>query len=310
MGFYRLILFSCMDRKKSKKIRVVATHSGTFHADDVFAVSVLRLIYPNARVMRTRNTDELKKADIRIDVGGVYHFLTKDFDHHQRGGAGMRENGIPYASAGLIWKHFGKRLVSSDEVFNQIDAKIIQYVDADDVGFEGYTVEKLKPYTVSDFISGLNPHWPNVSSALFDSYFEEAVSIVVNLLKREIEGTEGIFKAKTLLRKKIKGSTGKYIVLDEYLPWKETLVQESNLYYIVYRDPIENNWLIMAVPVSLDSFENRKDLPKSWAGLVNEALQKVTGVKDATFCHNNLFCAVAKTKQGAIKLVELALKNG
>jgi uncharacterized UPF0160 family protein len=38
-------------------------------------------------------------------------------------------------------------------------------------------------------------------------------------------------------------------------------------------------------------------------------LQKVTGISDATFCHRSLFYAVAKSKKGAIKLVELAIKN-
>jgi uncharacterized UPF0160 family protein len=40
---------------------------------------------------------------------------------------------------------------------------------------------------------------------------------------------------------------------------------------------------------------------------MNEELAQVTGVADAVFCHNKLFMAVAKSKEGAIKLAELAL---
>lgn len=299
-----------MDRKKIKKIHLVATHNGTFHADDVFAIAILRIVYSGLKIVRTRDKKELENADIRVDVGGTYSFSTSDFDHHQKGGAGERENGIPYASAGLIWKHFGRKLVSSDEVFEQIDKKIIQYVDANDVGISGYRVEELEPYTISDFISGLNPHWPDVSAELFNSYFEEAVSMIVSLLRREIDSAEGVIKAKKILREKIKHSDKDYIILEEYLPWKETLVNESNLKYILYPDAVEDKWLICAVPVSLNSFENRRNLPKSWAGLTDDKLQKASGVSDALFCHNNLFIAVAKTKKGAIKLVELALKDG
>jgi len=36
-------------------------------------------------------------------------------------------------------------------------------------------------------------------------------------------------------------------------------------------------------------------------------LAKVTGVPDATFCHNGRFLAVAKSKEGALKLAEIAL---
>jgi uncharacterized UPF0160 family protein len=57
------------------------------------------------------------------------------------------------------------------------------------------------------------------------------------------------------------------------------------------------------------SFINRKDLPFSWSGLRDEEFQKVTGVSDAVFCHRALFLAVAKSKEGAIKLAQLALEN-
>ena len=56
-----------------------------------------------------------------------------------------------------------------------------------------------------------------------------------------------------------------------------------------------------------NSFKNRKDFPTIWAGLRDEKLQKVTGVSDSIFCHRGLFLAVAKSKEGAVKLAKLAL---
>ncbi len=290
-------------------MKVVAVHNRDFHADDVFAVSILRLIYPKLRVIRTRDENKLKEVDARIDVGRKYDSATNDFDHHQKGGAGERKNGIPYASAGLIWKHYGRKLTNSDEVFEHIDEKIIQYVDANDTGVDTYEIKKLDPYTIAEFINGLNPHWPDESEKLFDHHFEEAVSIISKLLNREIEAAEGLVTGKRVLREKLKKAKGEYLVLEEYLPWRETLVKESNLKFIVFPDSIEKHWCVLAVPVALGSFENRKDLPKSWAGLAGEELQRVTGVSDAKFCHNKLFVAIASSKEGAIKLVELALKN-
>ena len=38
-------------------------------------------------------------------------------------------------------------------------------------------------------------------------------------------------------------------------------------------------------------------------------LEKVTGVPGSVFCHNDRFVAVAKTKEGAIELAQLALDN-
>lgn len=287
----------------------IAVHNRDFHADDVFAIAILKLIYPEVKVIRTRDEKELKKVDARIDVGRMYNPKTNDFDHHQNGGAGKRENGIPYASAGLIWKHFGKKLVSSDDTFNYIDERIIQYIDADDAGVETYVVKELDPYTIADFIHDLNPPWPGQSENLFNKYFEEAVSIVMTLLKRKIEAAGELIKARKRIKEEVKKSNGEYLLLEQYLPWKETVIKESNIKYVVYPDPIENQWCILAVPVSLNNFENRKNFPKEWAGLAGKDLQKVTGVKDAKFCHNNLFLAISGSKEGAIKLVELALKN-
>ncbi len=58
-------------------------------------------------MIRTRDLEVINKADIVIDVGGEYNADTGRFDHHQRGGAGERENGIPYSSFGLIWQKYG-----------------------------------------------------------------------------------------------------------------------------------------------------------------------------------------------------------
>lgn len=290
-------------------MKKIAVHNGEFHADDVFAVAILKLIHPEVKVIRTRDKEELKNADARIDVGQSYNSGTNDFDHHQQGGAGERKNGIPYASAGLIWKHFGEKLVSSSEVFDYIDEKIIQFVDADDVGLDTYTIKKSNPYTIADFIHGLNPGWPNQTEELSNKYFEEAVPTITNLLKREIETSEELIKARKIIREEIKKSNGEYLLLEKYLPFRKTVTEESDLKYVVYPHATEDYWCLFAVPLSMNTFENRKNLPKEWGGLVDETLQKITGVKDAKFCHNNLFLAIANSKEGAIKLAELALKN-
>jgi len=54
---------------------------------------------------------------------------------------------------------------------------------------------------------------------------------------------------------------------------------------------------------------NRKNFPKLWAGLRDEELQNVTGVPDAIFCHRGLFLAIAKSKEGAIKLAQIAVES-
>ena len=50
---------------------IIATHDFDFHTDDVFAIALLKLIYPDATIVRTRDITLLKKADMRVDVGRV-----------------------------------------------------------------------------------------------------------------------------------------------------------------------------------------------------------------------------------------------
>ena len=76
------------------------------------------------------------------------------------------------------------------------------------------------------------------------------------------------------------------------------------LYVIV---PKAGRWYVHCVPKEEGSYENRKSFPEAWAGLRDEDLAHVSGVPDATFCHNARFLAVAKSKEGAISLAEKAL---
>ena len=75
--------------------------------------------------------------------------------------------------------------------------------------------------------------------------------------------------------------------------------------FVVYGD--KEDWSVVAMRREKNSFGNRKDFPSAWAGLRKEELRKITGVNEAVFCHNNLFLAVAETKEGAVKLAELAI---
>ena len=290
-------------------MKKIAVHSGSFHADDVFAVGILRLIYPKLKVIRTRDPEELKKVDARIDVGGKYNPEKNDYDHHQREGAGERDNGILYASTGLIWKHFGKKLVSNDIIWKNIDEKIIQYIDADDSGIKTYTSEKLKPYTISAAIAGFNPPWPNSKNPkLFAKNFEEAVKFATRIMNGEIGRMEGKFKGKEIIMKEAADAKD-YIILDEYIPWKKVSVEETDLKFVIYKNDMDNKWMAVAVPKSMDSFENRKSFPMRWGGLMDEELEKVSGVKGAIFCHRALFIVAAKSKKGIIEMVEKALSE-
>lgn len=166
-------------------IKRIITHSGVFHADEVFAIAALRLIEDTEfPVLRTRDPQELSesKADpetVVVDVGSVYDPSLNNFDHHQREGAPEpRANGVPYSSFGLIWKHFGTTYCSK-RVADKVDFLLVQKVDALDCGYGG----RVEQVTISDFIS-----WHNTEEAdLINECFEEALLVARKALTLCIE---------------------------------------------------------------------------------------------------------------------------
>jgi len=136
------------------------THSGTMHADEVFATAFLDLYLGDIRVYRTNNIDPLKISRDTL----IYDIGRGKFDHHQND-ALKREDGITYSSIGLLWKEFGKDFLKKkdytniEEIFNAVDKDLIEGIDADDNGvFPKIEVPSdYKVKTISNIIKLFNP---------------------------------------------------------------------------------------------------------------------------------------------------------
>ncbi|WP_415898482.1 MYG1 family protein [Neptuniibacter sp. QD48_11] len=282
----------------------IVTHSGNFHADDVFSIAALRAIFPSFKLIRTRDEELIRQADIVVDVGGEYDPDTGRFDHHQRGGAGERENGIPYSSFGLIWQKYGVEICQGNaEVAQAVDADLVSAIDAIDCG---YGDGVAKGVSLSQTISMFNPTWQEETH--FDEGFDEAVDFASRVLNRFIASADGGISAKDIVAKAIENAEDpRVIVLEQYTPWKRTVhALSKEALYIVYPSDT-GQWRIQAIPVKPGSFEDKKSLPKSWAGLSGKALQDETGISDAMFCHNGLFIAGCESFDSTMKMAELAL---
>ncbi len=284
--------------------KTIVTHDGNFHADDVFSIAALKSIFPDFSLIRTRDLAVIAQADIVIDVGGEYNADTGRFDHHQRGGAGARENGIPYSSFGLIWQKYGLALCQNNqEVANAVDDGLVSTIDAIDCGHVEGVAQGI---SLSQTISMFNPTWQEDGD--FDACFNEAVDFAARILARFIASADGGISAKVIVAKAIENAEDpRVIVLEKYTPWKRTVHALSTAaLYMVYPSQ-SGQWRIQTVPVEPGSFEDRKSLPQAWAGLSGKALQEVTGIDDAMFCHNGLFIAGAESFTNTIKMAAIAL---
>ena len=294
--------------------KIVVTHSGNFHTDEVFACAVLSLLNDgNIEVIRSRDSEVWATGDYVVDVGGEYDSARGRFDHHQEGGAGVRPNGIPYSSFGLVWKEFGENLCGNREAARRIDEKMVQPIDAADCGIDSFilTGKNIFPYLFHHLVASFRPTWKEElnHSTTYDEGFARAFDIATEVLKREIitaqDYEEGARVAEDAYQK---AEDKRVVIVDGQYPWEEVLNKHPEPIFVVKPDKTEPRWKVRTVRLHHESFKARKDFPKAWAGKNGEEFARVTGVPDAIFCHNSgTYIVVAGSKEGALALAKLAV---
>ena len=293
-----------MEDMKSGKKKVVV-HNGPFHLDDVCAVAVLALLFDdNIEIIRTRDENKIATADYVLDVGSKYdgiHF----FDHHQE--SILRDNGVPYAAFGLVWRSFGEVLCDSEEVAKIIDQELVQPSDANDNGVQFFVIRgDLEPFCLHDVIRIFNANWKDKERD-DDAIFASLVEFAKGLIAREILRIKARVEGEIIVRKTYLESTDRQIlVLDENYGVSDSFFAEfpEILFFVA---PYGDRWQAKGVRQNPGNLKLRKNFPKKWAGLRDEELQVVSGVSDAVFCHRNLFMAAAWSKEGAVALAKKAL---
>lgn len=292
-----------------KPVRII-THSGTFHADELLATAAI-LIFLDGKpyeIIRTRDPGVIATGDFVIDVGAQYDPAINRFDHHQYGGAGARENGIPYSAFGLVWKQYGEVICGSKKVAEVIDRHIGHPVDMGDNGMDYYT--KIRPDTeplILQFVVAMfRPTWK--AEAAYDERFVELVTFMKRLLELQITVEKNRIEGSRFVEASYQDAADKrVIILDGPYPWHEVLAAHPEPLYVVKPKSQNSYWEVECVRDDSNGFTNRKDLPESWAGKFEAELPQITGIPDAIFCHNRRYIAVAKTKESALKLALMAL---
>ena len=279
------------------------THSGVFHADEVMATAILSAVGPVA-LARVNKVPEGTAAFV-YDVGGG------KYDHHQKGGGGSRENGVPFSSAGMIWRDFGKALVSCDQAWAFVDQELIQGIDSIDNGVYPVVDYAAKAATISSLISGFNPEWDSEEAS--DEAFLKAVAFAQGVLARAIASAEAKARAKALVDEAIRASENRVVILPRFAPWQEYILSSASkkaeeALFVVFPSN-RGGYNVQSIPDRLGSFGNRKALPEAWRGLPPEGLRKVCGVADATFVHAAGFIGGAETLEGALEMAKKAIAN-
>lgn len=285
------------------------THSGTFHADEVMATVFLLNKYGDIKLYRT-STPTNKEAFI-YDVG------FGEFDHHALDFDKIRDNGIKYASCGLIWEKYGMDISSKLNIndvksfYDVIEKNIVMDIDRDDNGQALKNEPEIKMQNIPNLIASFNPNWDDLSSE--DKCFLNAVCFANTIFNNISNNIISKQKAKVIIDEKINESENGILILDNYMPWKEIVLSSNNpkakdILYAVFPSK-RGGYNVVATPQSPGSFTVKKPFPSNWAGKEGLELQKISGINTITFCHKNLFICACETYKDAIKIAELSLNN-
>lgn len=331
----------------------IGTHNGAFHCDEVLAVYMLRQTtqFSGAEVVRTRDAAVLANMDIVVDVGGEFNSATNRFDHHQKGfeetfaSSGPRSS-IKLSSAGLIYRHFGREVVSTllqkhgisltetevETVFLHVYDSFMEAIDGIDNGVTRYISDSPARYRsntdLSSRVGRLNPEWyvPKEEQDQ-DKSFELAVKLVGPEFDDAVfHAAKSWLPARALVEKAMNArfddfASGEIMVLRDWAPWKSHLYDiekeaeeqgagedKKKILYVVYEDVTGASWRVQCVPKEPGSFESRRPLPKQWRGIRDAALTEESGIPECVFVHASGFIGGNKTFEGAFSMAKKSLE--
>lgn len=279
---------------------LVGTHSGTFHADDVLAFSLIRtFVDPGAEVVRTRDKDALDACDIVVDVGGDFDPARLRFDHHQGSYQG------PRSSAGMVVDWLADEGRISADLAHHLRHRLVEYVDAVDTGRRAPDVEVPCFARIVEAIGQGREDAEDQRRA-----FLEAAGVGCCLLDGLVRGHDRVCQARQAVKEAMDDAVAagrSVIFLDRYYPWKPIYFEyggETHPTDYVLFPSEDDTWKLIAIPPTLGQFEQKRPLPASWAGKMGEELEAATGVPGSVFCHKNRFIAVFQTREGVIEALE------
>lgn len=300
-------------------ISFLVTHSGGFHADELLSTVILTRLFAQAQIVRSRDEAWITPAEDRIiyDVGRAYDTDARIFDHHQRG-APLRDDGQPFSSFGLIWRHFGRDYLRAldvpadhvDQIHRDFDAGFVLPVDLVDNGALSPSAAGplLADLTLPVLLESLKPVFDETDPEAETRAFHDALAIARAFVEASIRRKAAKYRAESMVLQAISDAgAGRVLELPQGMPFRAAIVKAraDHLLFVVH--PRDKDWALTGIRKADEGFEQRADLPLAWAGLTDAALEQACGVTGARFCHNGRFIAVAATRAAILQMAQIAV---
>lgn len=287
-----------------KILRSFGTHDGTFHADEVTACALLLLfnLIDKDKIIRTRNPDELATCEYVCDVGGIYDPERKLFDHHQVDYQG------PLSSAGMILLYLQQAGILTPKERDFFDQALMMGVDAHDNGKE---LHSKGVCTYSHVVSNFTPIIYESAPQDQNAAFFEALDFAKGHLDRLWNRYNYIQSCRQIVADAMSKDKD-YLIFEKGIPWLEIFFDMNGINhpakFVIM--PSGTHWKLRGIPPNLEErMKVRIPLPEEWAGLLEEDLRRVSGIKGAIFCHKGRFISVWETKEDALNALHYVLSK-
>ncbi|WP_163847206.1 MYG1 family protein [Pseudooceanicola aestuarii] len=296
----------------------LVTHSGGFHADELLSAVILTRLYPEAALVRSRDAAWITPGEGRIifDVGRDYDAAARIFDHHQRPNP-LREDGRPYSSFGLIWRHYGRDYLHAlnvpesdlEDIHEAFDQGFVLPIDLMDNGaLEPSVAGPLAGMTLPVLLESLKPAFDARGDTADDDAFAAALPVARAFIEAAIAKRAAKRRAEAMVTAAIAAAgDGQVLELPMGMPFRSAVEKAGADHLLFVIHPRQDDWTLTTIRKSGDTFESRADLPESWAGLTDAALEEASGVAGAKFCHNARFIAVAQSRDAIRAMADLAV---
>uniref|UniRef100_A0A1E1XHJ2 Putative secreted protein n=1 Tax=Amblyomma aureolatum TaxID=187763 RepID=A0A1E1XHJ2_9ACAR len=318
----------------------IGTHNGSFHCDEVLAISMLRLLpeFKDATLVRSRDMQVLNTCDVVVDVGYVYDPSRLRFDHHQPSfNEYFSENHTVtrLSSAGAVYKHFGKRIIKEiygvtdeediNDVYEAVYQRLIESVDAEDNGVpianapQNYAVNTA----LSARIGRMNPSWVDTNADVFQ-LFLDAMEVAIAEFDYHVNNYIRVhLAAKPKFLEVYKNrlqvhESGLVIETPRGMPFlhylhrmeeAEQIPAEKRLAFYMNYEVATQQWRATCIGDSKHKFSCRMRFPERLSGLKDAELQKASGIPGLQFIHRAGFTCGGATKESILQLISLTINE-
>jgi len=261
---------------KKGRDKYVVTHDGLFHSDEVFAIALLKLFHKNINIVRTRDSEILKKAKkdsnvFVLDIGGDYNTEKKNFDHHQKQSPSDQSTII------MVFKYLFP-YYKKDEVLLKLRNRLISGINAWDLGKIDRNISNT-PLYLPQVISAFNRFGTPEQDYQFIKAIDFAEQVIANEINtaKELLEAEKIWNNRTML-------DGDVALLNKHCAfWRSIQGDNPKVKFII--QPSGKNWSVLSV--------NSQTYPLPYSTNDNKPI----------FEHKNRFITIYKNLSSALKYV-------